>query len=246
VLQRARAVGISGLLVAGVEPKGWAHQRALASQFDGVHWTAGLHPVYVAGCTAQQLNLDIEHLRDTLTMAPGPCGLGEMGLDRRFASPESLPRQIEAFRTQLSLAREIDRPVVLHVVAAHGQVLQILRADGVPPSGGVVHSFSGAAGLAEQYLALGLHLGLSTAICRGRNKKIDGSIRRIPWNRIMVETDAPDQGVVPGSRNEPSELVRVATYIAQIRGCTSHEVLAASTTNFLTLFGVAKNGPVKE
>ena len=245
VMRRARNADVSGMLIAGVQPSGWPVQRELQSRYDGIYWTAGLHPVYVAKVSREQLNDDIEALSQLLSCGHGPCGIGELGLDRRFAPPDTMGQQREAFRAQLALARAFDQPIVLHIVGAHGPAMEVMRQDQLPAAGGVVHSFSGSYELARQYIDMGLHLGVSTAICRGRNKKIQVCAERIPLEWLMIETDCPDQGVEPDSRNEPAELVRVAEHIAQLRGCQAEEILARSA-NFKDLFQVGCRPNTKE
>lgn len=239
VLDRARSAGITGHLVAGIDPAGWIRQRALAASHPGIRWTAGLHPQVAAGMTTDAID---EALRGLPAQFDGPhaaCGVGETGLDRLFVDPDTLDAQIHAFRAQLAFARARDMPLVLHIVRAHGKALEILKRDGLPAVGGAMHSFSGNAELARQYVKLGLHIGFVGAVCRDNARKLHAAAAAVPAERLLIETDAPDQRP-PGrpQRNEPAALIHVAEAVARIRGCSAGEILEWSTRNAEALFGV--------
>lgn len=239
VLEQARAAGVGGHLIAGVEPAHWPRQRALAAQHPGIRWTAGLHPQWAAKLTPDAIDAALDGLPAQLDGPHAACGIGETGLDRLFADPETLPRQIHAFRAQLAIARTHDRPLVLHIVRAHGKALEILKADGIPAAGGVVHSFSGNRELAREYLTLGLHIGFAGPICRANARTLRGAAEDVPLDRLLVETDAPDQSPPGGpARNEPTTLIAVAEAVAAARGVEPDAVLRRSTRNAEALFGV--------
>lgn len=239
VLARARAAGVGGHLVAGVDPDGWIRQRRLAEAVPGVRWAAGLHPQVAAEMDESAIDAALGGLRAAFDGPHAACAVGETGLDRLEVDRSTLPAQRHAFRAQLAIARELDRPLVLHILRAHGAALDILRGDGLPAAGGVVHSFSGNAELAREYVALGLHVAFVGTVCRDEAKKLHRAAAELPADRLLVETDAPDQSP-PGleGRNEPSALIRVAEGVARHRGCTAAEVLARSDRNAEALFGV--------
>ena len=240
VFERAEAVGVSRFVVAGVHPNDWPRQRKLAREQPGVFWTAGIHPVAAAQMSAHALSDGLTALPREWERSPGPVGVGEMGLDVRFAARETLPQQCTAFQTQLALARELNVPVVLHVVGAHGRVLEILRRDGLPERGGMVHSFSGHKNIASDYLNLGLHISFSGSVCRPNALKAREAAAWVPKDRILVETDCPDQSIVHGQRNEPRSLIEVARELAKLRGCETDAILRISARNCSDLFAVER------
>lgn len=244
VLARALSRGIGGHLVAGVEPDGWVRQRALAAKHPGIRWTAGLHPQWAAKLTVPGIDTALADLPAQFEGPNAASGVGETGLDRLFVDAATLDVQIHAFRTQLAFARDLDRPLVLHIVKAHGKALEILTADGLPRAGGVVHSFSGNAELARHYVRLGLHLGFVGAVCRENAKKLRAAAAAVPDERLLIETDAPDQPP-PGHprRNEPTALIAIAEAVAGVRGRRPEEILVLSTRNSERLFGVFNAGP---
>ena len=244
VLDRARAAGVVGHLIAGVDRDGWIRQRRLAADVPGVRWTAGLHPQIAAGMTTDAIDAALDGLPRCFDGPNAASGVGETGLDRLFVDPASMDVQIHAFRAQLALARELEQPLVLHIVKAHGAALDVLKADGVPPAGGVIHSYSGNAELARQYVKLGLCIGFVGAVCRPNARKLHAAAAAVPDDRLLIETDAPDQSPPGGpKRNEPAALIRVAEAVAAIRNCHPDRILSHSTRNAERLFGVFYAGP---
>ena len=166
----------------------------------------------------------------------GPAvALGETGLDFGPRCPEeSWPRQRRAFRAQLELARVQDFPVILHVVAAHAEVLEILRADGMPGAGAMVHAWSGPPELVADYAQSGIFLSFcATVLSRGRVKE---SARRVPAALLLVETDAPDQPPRGVESWTPAGLKVVIEALAKVRGAGPEEIAAATASNAARLF----------
>ncbi|MCA9545256.1 MAG: TatD family hydrolase, partial [Myxococcales bacterium] len=165
--------------------------------------------------------------------------VGEIGLDHRAPYAAHRAEQARAFREQLALARALDRPVVLHVVRAHGEVLAVLKGDGVPRAGGVVHAFSGSVEVMQAYLALGLHISLAGPVAHPRSRRLHAAAAAVPAHRLLVETDAPDQPPpgVPG-RNEPAVLPQVIAAVAALRGTPVAQVGAQAAANARRLFGL--------
>ena len=240
VIRRARAVGVCGFLVAGVSPAGWPRQQRLAEQTPGVRWSVGLHPVWVARADDESLEAALAALEETLAAPGAPSGIGETGLDTHFAPKETLNRQVRGFRRQLDVARSGRLPVVLHVVGrgSHGRALEILRADGPPRAGGVVHAYSGSAELVADYVALGLHIGFAGPVARANAVKVRRAASRVPLERLLLETDAPDLSPQGGRvRNEPSALLVVADAVAELRASHCEVILERSAHNSAYLFG---------
>ena len=180
----------------------------------------------------------LERLPDCFEGDHCAIGVGEMGLDSVFAGVETLDVQERVFRDQLKFARDTNRPIVLHAVGCHGRVLDRLRKDGLPASGGMIHSFSGAPGLAQAYLGLGLHISVSGRALNPRSRKLRATISMVPMHRLLLESDAPDQAPVKGARNEPTVLLQLGKRIAEIRGCKPDDILRDSARNCMALFGL--------
>lgn len=240
-LARGRAAGVTGCVVAGVDPAGWAAQAALPEE--GVWLCYGLHPWTVAAAEDEALPALLERLAAVLDGPRAPVGLGECGLDhgRRGPAP-TRARQERALRAQLALARARDLPVVLHVVGAYGKALGVLREEGLPAAGGMVHRWSGPAELVPDFLKLGLHLSFSPAILHV--PRLAEALRRVPDERLLLETDAPDAlpAEAGGDQIGLESLTRVVAAAAQARGVAPTRLAEAADRNLRRLFRLGAAG----
>ncbi|MCA9540423.1 MAG: TatD family hydrolase, partial [Myxococcales bacterium] len=238
VLARARAAGVGGFVLAGVEPAAFAGQRTLAAREPGMVWTAGLHPQVAAELDAPARKAALDALPAAFVGANPARAVGETGLDRHFVPKATLPGQTEVFRAQLAFARERNLPVVLHIVGAHGPALDVLRRDGLPAAGGMVHSFGGNAELVREYVALGLHLSFAGPVARAHAPRLHEAARATPADRLLIETDAPDQSPpdLP-RRNEPAVVRAVAAAVAALRGEDPVALLKRAARNLEALLG---------
>jgi TatD DNase family protein len=239
-LGRARKAGVARFLLPSVGPESWDAQHQLGQAHEDVHLAYGLHPWYAAGLSAEDRVRDLGALRVRIEKEK-PVGLGEMGLDHHphFESHTHVSQE-KAFAAQLALAHLFNLPVILHVVRAHGPCLNLLRDMGIPKAGGMVHSFSGSKESALAYVALGLHISFSGGVTRSHARKTRDAAQVVPADRLLVETDAPDQ--LPTGRtelkNEPAFLVDIVHCLAALRGMTPVDVAAQTEQNARKLFGV--------
>lgn len=249
VLARAWEAGVEGMIVAGVEPVGWARQRALALRERGrIAVAYGVHPWVVASHETSEWKGMIGQLEQALQQGRIEgitVGLGEIGLDRsRRCKEETYSAQESAFREQLAMARTWDWPVVLHVVQAHAQVLDILRRDGVPTAGGMIHAFSGSLEVAEEYASLGLHLSFGGGILRQEARKVRRAARALDSAWLLCETDAPDglSAVWAGQMawNEPANVRFVLAELAFLRDVAVQDLEAQTVENTIRLFSLCK------
>jgi len=237
VLRRARTAGLVGAVVCAADPARWDHTVAIA-EAHGLRWTLGLHPWW----EAELSDPDVDRILDDLARRDTPHGIGETGLDHaRARTPEARHRQERVTAAHLALARERQVPVVLHVVRAYPQVLNLLTSHPLPEAGGMVHSWSGHADMVAPALRRGLYLSFSASVVRSRRQQ--DALRQVPDDRLLLETDCPDQPFDKGARGEPVDLLRTAEVVAQVRGQTVRSVLAITTRNAERLFGPGPNGP---
>jgi TatD DNase family protein len=235
ILDRARAVGIRAFIQGGVSPADW--DRQLASDEEGLHRTFGLHPWFVAHNDQKSCQQALDQLPQYL---PKAVALGELGLDyqRRF-DPSSHQRQQYFFSAQLQLAKDYRLPVVLHFVQAHTISIAILK-EVQHRKGGIVHGFSGSYEIARQYLDLGYHLSIGTGLVQKGYRKLKNAVSRLPLDRLVVESDAPD-GSVPGQNrtyNEPIAILAVAQAIAESHQTSQETVLEQSAKRVREIFSL--------
>ena len=234
-------------MVAGVRPSGWTGQAdAIAC------WThaggeavgaAGLHPWSVGTCSEDS---ELDLLARLLARRPdGLVALGELGLDFRVArSDRARLAQQAAFRAQLGLARAHNLPVVLHGVGADAELMRVLEKDGLPEAGGMVHGFTGSAEQARAWTHLGLHVSVGGPVTWRRSAKRTAGLLAIPVDRLLVESDAPDQPVArrgrePGQHVDVLEVLRV---LGELRGVDAAVLGQQTADNARRLFGLDRAG----
>jgi TatD DNase family protein len=240
-LARAHAAGVTRMLLAGVAPASWQRDDALAAVHDSLVVSYGLHPQLVATLDDDECDRIVRALDDRLarrTPAARIVAVGEIGLDGVGERRGSLERQERVFRAQLAVARAHALPVALHVLKEHPRALAIL-GDEPLPSGGVLHSSSASPELVREYLALGLHVSFSGSVTwHGADNKAARAAKEAPRDRLVVETDTPDQTPEPHrpGRNEPAFLVAIVETIAHLWGVEVADAARITDDNARRLF----------
>lgn len=232
VLARARAAGVTRIVVPAIDAAAWPKLRDVCAVDDGLHAAYGLHPLLLAEHRQEHLRA----LRDWLERER-PVAVGECGLDFYV---EDLDRdaQRHCFDAQLELAREFDLPLVVHARRAVEQVIHAIRAIG--GLRGVVHSYAGSLEQARQLHELGFLIGLGGPVTYARAKRLRNVAAQVPLEQLLLETDAPDQPDCEsrGTRNEPARLPRVLAEIAGLRDMAPEALAEATTANARRLFAL--------
>ena len=222
VMERAWAEGLERIVVIG-ESRPRAEQAfALAATEPRLSIATGVHPH-----DAREWGPELAAWLGTTVTRREIVAVGEIGLDYHYDhSPR--PEQLAAFEAQMALAAEVGKPVVIHAREADEDVAAILRNH--PGVTAILHSFSSGAGLLGTAVGLGHYVSFSGMVTF-RNWQLDGLVREVPADRLLVETDAPYLAPVPrrGKRNEPALVRFVAERLAQVRD-VPFEVMAAETT----------------
>lgn len=240
VLARALAAGVRRQIVTGADLPSSQQAAELAAAHPGTLWsTAGVHPHHAAGFDAAQQDEFRALLGHRAVVAVGECGLDYY----RDLSPRDVQRS--AFIAQLELAVSLARPVFLHQRDAHADFVAILRDFAARLAGGVAHCFTGGPGELDDYLGLGLCVGVTGWLCdERRGGALRSAVPLIPLDRILLETDAPyllprDLHLTPPTRrNEPGFLPHIARAVAAARGEALQVLASASTRNAERLFGL--------
>jgi TatD DNase family protein len=245
VIARARAAGVVQMIITGADLAGSEAALRLAAAQRGeapartLFATAGVHPHHAA-------QLQREHLPQlrALLQRPEVVAAGECGLDYfRNLSPREAQRR--AFEWQLELAAESGKPLFLHQRDAHADFIALLRAHGANGLHGVAHCFTGTAAELDDYLGLGLSIGITGWFCdERRGRHLAALVRRIPAGRLLLETDAPyllprDLRPRPATRrNEPMHLPHIGAAVALARGESPEACAAHSSAHARALFGL--------
>jgi TatD DNase family protein len=238
VIERARRHQVLQMITTGASLTDSAAAIELAARHPGLLFaTAGVHPHHADELTAA----DLPQLR-ALLRQPQVVAVGECGLDYyRDLSPREA--QLRVFEWQLQLAAESGKPVFLHQRDAHQDFIAVLREHRPRLAGSVAHCFTAGAGELEDYLALGLSIGITGWLCdERRGAHLLGLVPRIPADRLLLETDSPyllprDLAPKPKSRrNEPMYLPHVAAAVAAARGETLEQCAAYTSANARAFF----------
>ena len=234
-LARARAAGVAIILNVGTTVAESAEAAALAERNDDVWATAGVHPHEARDLDAAAL----ERLRELLAR-PRVVAVGECGLDYHYdLSPREVQR--EALRTQIRLAREVKKPLVLHNRESDQDLLAILREEGAAEAGGVLHCFTAGPEAARQALDLGFHLGFGGILTFKNADEVRAALKLCPLDRVLLETDCPYLTPIPhrGKRNEPAYVALVLAKVAEITGLTPEHLAEATSANTRRLLRIA-------
>jgi TatD DNase family protein len=231
---RARAAGVSAMVVTGTSVEESREAAAIAEKFD-LYSTVGIHPHHAK---------DFKDTSDLKAIAAQPrvVAIGECGLDfNRNYSPH--PAQEECFTAQLQLGRDLKKPLFLHSRDAHPRFSQILSS--FKPERAVAHCFTGEREELRACLDLGLYIGITGWICdERRGKHLLELVRDIPRDRLLLETDSPyltprDMKPQPKARrNEPAFLPHILRAVARALGREPEALAHETTENAKVLFGL--------
>jgi TatD DNase family protein len=239
-IQRAADAGVGRLMAIGTGdgPPDLETAIRLADRYPFIYATVGVHPHDAAKATGETW----ARLRE-LAAHPKVLAIGEIGLDYHYDfSPR--PVQAEAFATQIDIAREVGKPIVIHTREAWDDTVRMLRESW--QGGGIMHCFTGDAAQARQALDLGFHLSFGGVLTFPKADGVREAALLAPGDRILVETDCPYLAPVPhrGKRNEPAFMVETVRRLAEVRGVTPEQIAGLTTRNFeeLCLRAVPRNG----
>lgn len=241
VLDRAREVGVRYLVCNGSCEEDWPAVLALARRYPQVVPCFGLHPWYVRERTANWRE-GLESFLDAV-----PSGVGEFGLDRWIKDPDETGQR-EVFLAQWEIARRRNRPAMIHCLHAWGPFLEILRSQDPLPAGMLIHAFTGPAELIPELTAMNAYISFTGGVLGPRRRKGREALARVPIDRLMLETDAPD--FLPPdpycpyrltdsegkARNEPANLPAILRGVAELLGRPAEdlaEILWANGRRFL-------------
>lgn len=235
VVERAVAAGVSHMLCVGVDLESFEGVRNVAKQFENVYASVGVHPNTEQ--SAQEPSID-----DLLTRADDPdvVAIGETGLDY-FRSDGNLDWQRARFRTHIRAAHAAQKPLIIHCREAADDLLSIMLEENAGTVGGVMHCFVESWEVAEAALAMGFYISLSGIVTFKNATALKDVARKVPLDRLLVETDSPWLSPVPlrGKQNEPANVIHTAHHIAELRGAHIDDIARATTENFFSLFSNA-------
>ncbi|WP_070106754.1 TatD family hydrolase [Burkholderia plantarii] len=238
VLANMREQQVTHALCVSVDLETLPAVLDIAERHDNVFASVGVHPDHedVKEPTLAEL---VE-----LAAHPKVVAIGETGLDYYRLGERTLADmewQRERFRTHIRAAREIMKPLIIHTRASADDTLRLMAEEGASLPGGVMHCFTEPWPVAEAALAQNFHISLSGIVTFKKAEEVQDVARRVPLERLLIETDSPYLAPVPyrGKPNEPAYVSYVGRFIAAQRGISDEALAAATSQNFFRLFGIA-------
>ncbi len=223
--------GIVGIINCGTDVNSSNKSIELAEKYPFVYAACGFHPEDADKADEEgfeKIKLMLSHKKCV--------AVGEIGLDYYW---DNVPKekQIEVFKKQLEMAKELDLPVIIHDREAHGDTMEIVKH--YKPKG-VMHCYSGSSEMAKEIIKLGMYIGFGGVLTFKNAVKSVDVLKEIPMERLLLETDCPYMAPVPmrGKRNQSDYIRYVAQKIAEIKASDPQSVLDITTENTMRLFKI--------
>ena len=230
ILKRARSAGVERLMAVG----GSVDLNAAARTAVEVAASGEGFPAVTAalGYDRDQIGKPLPSVTDDLPLS----AWGEIGLDYHY-SPETRAAQLEFFAAQLEEARRRGLPVVIHTREADADTLGVLREI---PSRGIIHCFTGSPDFAKKLLDLGFFISISGIVTFRAADNVRESVRVVPDDRLLIETDSPFLAPVPmrGNPNEPAFIVHTCRFLAEFRGVPEEALAGLTFANAMKVLGI--------
>lgn len=231
VFARMRANQVGRALCVSVNLDDFPKVLALAEAHAHLYASVGVHPDYpdVVEPTVDELVRLAGHRK--------VIAIGETGLDY-YRLTGDLSWQQQRFRTHIRAARACAKPLIVHTRSAADDTIRLMREESAQQVGGVMHCFTETWDVAQAALELGFYISFSGIVTFKNAKALKEVARKVPFDRLLIETDAPYLAPVPfrGKTNDPSLVKHVAEEIARLRECSFDEVAQRTTNNFINLF----------
>lgn len=233
LIQKIHAEGVSNIMNIGASLESSRASLALADKYDFIYASVGVHPSEVS-------ELEDKGMAELEKMAKHPKAraIGEIGLDYHYFEDTDEKMQHKWLREQLSLAKSLDMPVIIHDRESRGECLEELRDMNI--TNGVMHCFSGSAETAKILLKMGFHISFTGVLTFKNARRAIEALKVIPIERLLIETDCPYMSPEPhrGERNHSGYVKYVAMKVAEVKNTDYDEVVATTDANAKRLFGI--------
>lgn len=222
---------IEHILCIAIDKKSCEEVKSIADSFQQVTASVGIHPN-----VEQDEQFTVEELVAQATH-PKVIAIGETGLDY-FRSEGNLEWQRDRFRVHIEAAKQTHKPLIIHTREARQDTMDILENENAEKAGGIIHCFTENWETAQRALDIGFYISLSGIVTFKSAKELQEVAKKLPLDRILIETDSPYLAPVPhrGKTNKPVFVKHVAEFLAELRGDTVENIAATTTANFQRLF----------
>ena len=235
VIARSKAAGVTGWITVGTDVEHNRKAIELATRFDNMYATVGIHPHDAKDATAETLTELKELVQNEKVVA-----IGETGLDFHYNYSEP-PDQKRVFAAQLKVAEELNLPVIVHCREAFDETMEILEQFGSGVKRVVFHCFSGSAEQAKLVLDKGFYISFTGVVTFKNAEKTRDAAKIVPLDRLMVETDCPYMSPEPMRKqkiNEPALMIHTAGFLAELKGMDLDDFAEAVTATSEAFFGL--------
>lgn len=233
VMKKIKASGVGFVNNIGADIKTSYESIALAEKYDFVYATCGVHPSETESLTEDDMKTLFEMSKHKKVKA-----IGEIGLDYHYEDGPDSEIQKYWFKRQIELSKEVELPVVIHDRESKGEAIKILKDMNV--SCGVMHCFSGSAEVARELLKMGFYISFTGVVTFKNARKAIEALKAVPLDRLFIETDCPYMAPEPvrGTRNDSSNVIRIAEKYAEVKGVSLDEVISVTTNNAKEFFKI--------
>jgi TatD DNase family protein len=226
---RAREAGVVGMINSGISQKGNRMSLELAEKYNDIHATLGLSPDIGREGTDKEINVILTQIEANAEKA---VAIGEAGLDfQDCKTNEERERQTSAFKKVIELAKNLDKPLVVHARLAEAEVLNLVKEVNTV----IYHCYSGSVETMWEIVDMGYYISLATLVCFSEHHQALASA--VPLENILLETDSPYLSSRKG-RNEPAFIVDSIPVIARLKDMEPAEIAKLTTENSRRVFNI--------
>ncbi len=236
VLERAKQAGVKHIFMPAINLDSISQMEQLSHPEILFHKMIGLHPTEI-----NEGGKIIEAILFQKSQEPDIVAIGETGLDYHW-SDEFKKEQVESLRMHCKVAKEVDKPLILHNRSSTSDLLAIIEEEQDGSLKSIWHCFNGSVEEGKRAIDLGLHLGIG-GVLTFKNAGVDKTVAQLPIEKMVLETDAPYLAPTPnrGKRNEPSFVKFTAVRLAEVLELPYEEVIETTSKTGLRLFGIAQS-----
>ncbi|AFJ43324.1 TatD family hydrolase [Francisella orientalis] len=233
VINNAKTAGIEKIVSIAVAWDEIADIEQITENFDNVYHSVGVHP---SELDSYQPSVDDIIARSQHKKC---VAIGETGLDYYYNGSDTREAQINKFVNHMQAANEVNKPVIIHTRSAKQDTLDILKSENVEKCGGILHCFMEDYDMAKKTLDMCMYISFSGILTFKNAKDIQETAKKLPLDRILIETDAPYLTPVPlrGKPNYPEYVKYVAQFLADLKGISYNEVAKQTYQNTCEVFG---------
>ena len=233
VIENAKAHGVNHFISICTTVGRFEAMKNLTAHRPEVSLSCGVHPLNV-----EEEPFDYDKLL-SFAQDPRVVAVGETGLDYHYAL-ESKPLQIASFEQQIEIAKKVNKPLIIHTRSARQDTMDMLIQGGAEKCGGVLHCFTEDYEMAKRALDIGFYISISGIITFKNAEELRDVVRKLPLDRLLVETDSPYLAPIPyrGKPNQPAYVRETCEYVATLKGVSTEEFARITTENVQKLFKI--------